>query len=389
MKFVKSFLMILCIGLLFSGCKKECDHQYQSQVAREVSCAQAGEEIFTCTLCQHSYTQPILPVLEHTYVPAEIEKDATCAEEGLQKYNCTVCGASKNEPVEKLPHTLANTTVTKEPNCTEEGECTGDCTVCGETQITEKIAANGIHIFSNTVVREATCTDPGEGVNACTLCQYTESCQYELKEHTYSDQKTLAKATCTKNGEKQLICADCGHSTKETIAATGHKWSGASCTKAGVCSVCGTVGKKTDHTYVTIENVKNSENFAGYRIKKCRTCSDEKKEYYTQAHVFDLEAIGAKIAEYAKSRGLQVIIEDVDEPDYKVSIMVHQANNKLYGYGPDRLVEMANSTIDWAYNTYAGSPAGIGAYTAHIDVYYSQNGALGTGFFGVYVDITS
>ena len=389
MKYVESFLIILCVGLLFSGCNKECDHQYHSQITREVSCTQAGEETFSCIHCQHTYTQPILPVLEHIYEPAGIERESTCAEEGLQKYNCTACGASKSEPIEKLPHILENVTVTKEPNCTEEGECSGDCTVCGEKQIIEKIATNGVHIFTNTVVREATCTDPGEGVNTCQLCQHSEACQYELKAHTYSEQKTLAKATCTKNGEKQLTCADCGHSIKETIAASGHKWSGATCTKAGVCSVCGTVGQKTNHSYVTIEDVKNSENFAGYRIKKCSTCSKQKKEYYTKAHVFDLEAIGAKIAEYAKSRGFQVVLEDVDEPDHKSSIMVHQANNKLYGYGPDRLVEMAKSSIDHAYNTYASSPAGIGFYTAHIEVYYGQNGAIGTGYFGVYIDITS
>lgn len=381
MKYVKCFCVIFCIGLLLIACKKECTHQYASQITRQASCVQEGEETFTCSLCQHSYTQAV-PVSPHSYEPAEIEKEATCTEEGIQTFSCTGCDATESKPIEKLPHTLENLTVLAEPNCTQEGQGQGDCTVCGALQITEKIPTNDTHVFANTVIREATCTDPGEGTNTCQLCQHSEPCQYELKAHTYNTQNVLTKTSCTKDGTVERICADCGHTAKETVAATGHSWSGATCKTAGVCTACGAKGSKAKHSYVTSENHKPSETFAGYRVKKCSACGKEISEYYTKSHTYDLDAIASKIASHAKSKGFKPVIKKLNEYSGKVAYGVWELDRLG---GPDKLISSAKKWITSTYKEMTEDGAPLGDRELYIYVYYVESGSIGGGYFGVYM----
>lgn len=381
MKYVKSFCVILFIGLLLSACKKECMHQYQSQITQQASCVQEGVETFTCSLCQHSYTQPI-PVSKHSYEPSKSEKEATCTQEGIQIFCCAVCDATESKPIEKLPHVLEEMTVLTEPNCTQEGQGLGDCTVCGALQVTEKIPTNDVHIFTNTVIREATCTDPGEGTNTCQLCQYSESCKYELKAHPFSTQNVLVKASCTKDGAVERICGDCGYTTKETVAATGHSWSGATCKSAGVCSVCGAKGSKAKHAYVVSEDQKPSGTFAGYRIKKCSTCEKKKSEYYTKSYTYDLDDIASKIASHAKSKGFKPVIKKLSNYSGKVAYGVSELDN---GGGPNMLIKSAKVWITDTYKEMTEDGASLGDRELYIYVYYTASGSVGGGYFGVYM----
>ena len=385
MKYLTHLLLVVSLCLLLVACNKECIHEYQAEITQIPSCAQKGIETFTCVHCQESYSQPI-PILEHTYTPSYVEKEPTCAEEGIQIYTCTDCGTTKSQPIEKLAHTLIDATVTKEPNCTEEGARCGTCAVCGTEQVVEKIATNGVHIFTNTVIREATCTDPGAGTNTCTLCQHSEPCTYELKEHTYGNEKILANATCTKSGTKQLSCTGCGHAVEKTIAARGHKWANATCTTPGVCSVCNATGKTADHKYTIISDQKRHETFASVRTLKCNSCNKEKTEYYTNRHVVDLDAINAAIGEYAKKLGYQVSLNNYTEVEYRYaeSVVILNLDDSI----ADQLIKNAQNSLDYSTNTYASWPGGLEARTAHIYAYYTESGALGGGYFGVYIDIT-
>lgn len=386
MKRLGNLVVIFSICMLLVACDKECTHQYQSEITREASCAQEGKETFVCTLCQHSYTQSI-PVLEHIYDSAVVEKEATCAEEGLQKQSCTVCGATKSETIEKLPHTLSDFKVIKEPNCTEQGEQTGKCTVCGTGGFVEKIPTNAAHKFVKSIVREATCTQKGEGANICSLCQHTESYKLELKEHTYSSATTVKKATCTSKGEKQRTCTKCGHIVKESIAAAGHKWERTSCSKPGVCMVCKVADTKAGHTYTVLSDKKGNDFFAGIREKECKLCGKEKTEYYTDAFVYDLEEIKKEIADYAKEKGFKVSLDTGEDVEAKYTENVFPL--RIGKMSQDKFIAKGKKCIDYVYDDYANTPAGISVYTAHIRVYYTMSGALGTGTFGVLVDVTS
>lgn len=385
MKYVKLFCVVLFVALLLIACNKECTHQYQSQITLQATCTEEGVETFTCANCQHSYTEPI-PILGHSYGPEEIERTATCAEEGIKSAHCTHCGATVNTPIEKKTHMLGTLTVSKEPNCTQEGLGYGDCIVCGAKQIAKTIPTNGVHVFVNTVIQEATCTEMGEGINTCQLCQYSEPCQYEIKDHTYSTPNVLVQVSCTKNGEVEHVCDDCGYSYKETVTAPGHNWSGATCQTAGVCSSCGAIGSKAAHNYVILEDRKASGTFASYRIKKCSTCELQKSEYYTASYVYDLNAIAAELAAYARQKGFTPAIEVFTDYDRKVAYGVWEL--ELPGCGPNQLLKGAKLTIDAIYSELTGNGADLGNRTMHIYVYYTQNGALGAGFFGVYLKTT-
>lgn len=385
MKFVKYILLIVSLCLLFTACKKECVHEYQSAITQAATCTQEGVETFTCVHCQQSYTQPI-PIIEHSYDAGKVENAATCTEEGVLKYTCTSCAATKTEPIEKLPHTIGNITVTKEPNCTEEGEKSGTCAVCGVVEITEKIPTNDVHIFTNTVIREATCTEKGEGVNTCTLCQHTESCQYELKEHSYGKEKVLQKATCTADGEKQYSCTQCGKIRKESIPATGHKWKGTSCTSAGVCTECNATGKKTDHKYTVVSDRPQSNFYAGERKKKCETCGDEKMEYYTKTCAFTLDEISQEIADYAEKLGFNTRIEEFDPDNNTYRDSRPAWDIDMYGKGTGIFVDGGKTGVDSMYELIEDGAAPTSAYTIVINTVYSKTGTMG-GYFIVYVEL--
>lgn len=283
----------------------------------------------TCQLCGETEGEP----LAHTW------QEATCT----MPKTCTVCSATEGEPAE---HNWKNA------DCTAPKTCTVCNTVEGE---------KSAHTW-----QEATCTAP----KTCSVCKTTEG---KVADHKWTG------ATCTKAG----VCSTCGKKGK----TAAHKWTGATCTKAGVCSVCNATGKKVDHKYKVISDEKRFENFAAKRVKKCETCSKEKVEYRTQKSVFDLDAINAEIAEYAKKRGFQVSIGTGKEEDYRFSESVLLLD--LTDRGQDYIIKGAKARVDMAYNDYASSPAGIGAYTLHIEAYYTESGSLGGGFLGVTLDITS
>lgn len=386
MRYLKSIWVVIGLCMLLAACKKECLHEYQSEITLAVSCTQAGEETFTCVHCEDSYKQTI-PALDHTYAPSDIEKEATCSEVGSQKYVCTDCGSVKTQTIEKLAHTLGEAYISKEPNCTDEGEYSATCTVCGESEIVEAIPTNNNHVFINTVIREATCIDPGEGVNTCSLCQYSEPCEYGLTSHSYGAAAIVKKATCTQKGKSTSTCTVCNQIKEETIAAKGHNWSGATCSTAGTCTECGAVGSKASHSYTIVSEENRSEGYASKRIQQCKHCGYEKTLYVVKNQTFDLEAIRRELLNYAKKRGFQISYEIKTGKSRNVVCSVLNPNIPILG--SEILISEAKDQIDDAYNHFAPTPAGIGAYTMHVYVTYSQSGSMGQGWFTVDIEVSS
>ena len=385
MKYSKIILISVIFCVLFTACKKQCEHNYQSEITVKASCKQAGVETLTCSLCKYSYTQPISP-LEHNYEISRIDRVATCTEEGIQILTCTNCDETKIETTKKVPHTLKNITIIKTANCTYAGQQKGDCTVCGQAQILVEIPTNNTHLLVNTVIKKATCNDPGEGINTCSLCQHSETCHYELTPHNYSRKKTLVNATCTKNGTMQLICTHCGHTTKETITSSGHQWTGVSCTKAAICSVCNTIGQKSDHKYIVLSDQKHSTFFAGKRVKKCEYCNKQVVEYHTERTVINLDEINAAVYDYATSRGLHAIIDTNKTVGY--TNMEYKYYDSVWGTNSQKeIIDAAKKCVDAAYRNYSTSPAGIGVYSLYFRAFYHTDGGLGSGYFGVVFDI--
>lgn len=379
-------LLVMALILLLVGCS--CEHEWLaatcaapktckicgetegemlSHIWQDITCAAPK----TCQLCGETEGE----ALPHTW------QEATCS----APKTCTVCSATEGEA---LPHTLGDMTVTKEPNCTEVGEGCGDCTVCGAKQVTAEIPTNDVHVFTKTVVREATCTDKGEGINKCKLCQYSEPSQLEKKAHAYGKEEIVKEPTCTQKGKKELVCKDCGYLENETIAAVGHKWEGATCTKAGTCSVCGAKGKKADHNYTVITDTEYSKHGVGELTKKCEDCGKKVTEYRTAKYTINLNTICSELAAYAKSKGFKTSIHEIKGYNhYKHSIAAYLLDLHAKG-GNKKIIADAKSSVDQAYNEYARTQAGIGAYTLHIYAYHTHAGE-GLDYFNVVFDVTS
>lgn len=65
-------------------------------------------------------------------------------------------------------------------------------------------------------------------VGCLTLTACGDDCDHEFGNWT-----TTKTATCTKNGQKERTCNECGHTEKETIKAPGHDYVGGICTECG------------------------------------------------------------------------------------------------------------------------------------------------------------
>lgn len=376
MKYLKSILPFILLCVLFSACKKECIHEYSSQITQAASCTQEGVETFTCKLCEHSYTAPVA-MTDHAYTQDLVEKEPTCSEEGIQKYVCTDCQASKTEPIEKLPHTFGESTLTKEPNCSEEGELSATCTVCNATEVVEAVAKNDVHVFTNQVVREATCSDTGEGINTCDLCDHSELCEYELKEHQYGQSKTTVKATCAKEGKKESTCTQCGHIRTEAIAVLAHTWGDASCNIKRTCTVCGQKDSKAvAHQYVTTENSSPKSGYTGKFTQQCEKCGFEKTIYKGNYYNFDLSSVKSSLVKYAQSKGLKVSAsgDDIQSP-YITRVKLSTA--ELGGRGPNYLVTLGKECIDKLYKELSDKSI---IHTVCITVYCTSSYSGGDDF---------
>ena len=148
---------------------------------------------------------------------------------------------------------------TIQATCNEPGQTVSSCPLCGE-EFTEELPALG-HSFT-----EAGCTM----AKTCVTCGLTEGeplghdyldgvcrrCGDALPEdlptdcnHQYRVTHQTAP-TCTQEGSIRYQCADCGSIYEQSVAATGHKYTEATCTAGPHCLTCGnTQGDALGHSY--------------------------------------------------------------------------------------------------------------------------------------------
>lgn len=108
-------------AIIFTGCsddggKSVCAHNYELSSSVEPTCAEAGENVYTCSKCGAGYSVSVPATDEHSYVIENTE--ATCSVPGLSEKKCSVCGKTEY-----------SYTVYKDHNYVD-----GVCTVCGDKQ---------------------------------------------------------------------------------------------------------------------------------------------------------------------------------------------------------------------------------------------------------------
>lgn len=164
--------------------------------------------------------------------------DTPSAADPIQTNPTTVTSGCAHEL--ELVHTTLST-------CTESGLTISVCTLCGE-QFSQEVPALG-HSFT-----DANCI----AAPLCTVCGYTSGsalghvyvdgvcrhCGDELPQDVPSDCQHdyvltyQTTPTCIAEGKMDYQCSKCDHTYTQSIAATGHRFSDATCTTPKSCIVC-------------------------------------------------------------------------------------------------------------------------------------------------------
>ena len=145
---------------------------------------------------------------------------ATCTEAGRTVSTCTLCGEEFTEEIPALGHSLTAASCTARPVCTLCGYASGSAL--------GHVYTDGVCIHCGDVLPQDVPTD----------CQH----DYVLSQQT--------APTCTGEGSMEYQCSKCGHTYSQTIGATGHRFSEATCTAPKTCIICAqTEGNALGHSY--------------------------------------------------------------------------------------------------------------------------------------------
>ena len=262
-----------------------------SAVKTEATCKEMGTTTYTATFAE-TWAEPQtkdvkdIPLADHSY------KDATCDKPST----CTVCGVTSGTAVGHLwTDTTYNWFETKEGwSCTAERVC--QRTQCG-VKTTATVPAE------LEITKQATCEEKGVAtytanfVSSWTEVQ-TKTVEIDALGHDYKVTKSVSP-NCESAGYKLYTCQnDSGHSYKEVIKATGHKYGDwvvvkdATCTTGEVrhrtCSACGgyeeKVGTQTRPHVISYEPGREATCLVeGYTaFETCYNC-----DYHTQSVVIE------------------------------------------------------------------------------------------------------
>ena len=146
------------------------EHTYSSEITKEPTCTEPGEETFTCDECAASYVDEVAP-LDHDYVET-VTKEASCTEEGEMSYTCSRCDDSYTDAIPAIGHRYSEEyTVDLDPTCTTDGKQSKHCLVCDSiTEITTVPATGHTESVSYEVSVPATMFAAGEEVMHCAVC---------------------------------------------------------------------------------------------------------------------------------------------------------------------------------------------------------------------------
>ncbi len=355
------------------------DHTYgEWTVTKTATCAAAGVEKTTCTVCNEEQLRTIdrLPHTEkaiaavdatcttdgstagidctvcgakvkevevikaygHDYVKDEtVSKDATCAADGLYKGTCSRCKDVKEEVLKALGHT-EETIKGTEPDCTLEGVSDGKkCTVCGEITLEQTtVPALGHDLVVDTAKSTAaTCTEKGKDFLACSRCGYTEEKDVAPLDHTWGEWEEITAPTCDAQGLKRRVCAACNTvEDQNTESLGGHEivtlaGYDATCTEPGKtngthCQKCNTIFEAQedipalghDIEGAEYELIKATTDREGSYAIYCKVCN-EAVDPTTIAMIDDssIKLSTAKCAYNGKKRTPSVSVKDVEGKD--------------------------------------------------------------------------
>ena len=198
--------------------KSALGHNYTSVVTAP-TCTTDGYTTHTCSRCNDTYVDTIVPALGHSTSTTIGHVDATCIEGEYYVKKCTVCqGVWRDYVTDPLGHEYD--AVVTDPTCTTDGYTTHTCSRCNDTYVDSKVDALG-HDY-NDVVTDPTCTTGGYTTHTCSRCNdtYVDS---EVDALGHDHQAVVTAPTCTTGGYTTHTCSRCDDSFVDTyVDALGH-----------------------------------------------------------------------------------------------------------------------------------------------------------------------
>lgn len=88
------------------GASLRADHTHDYQITEHIAltCTDFGRNVYTCSGCGASVTQPLRPLGgEHVWDGGTVVKQASCAGDGVLRYTCTRCGTARTETIPAPP----------------------------------------------------------------------------------------------------------------------------------------------------------------------------------------------------------------------------------------------------------------------------------------------
>ena len=254
------------------------NHQWdKGRVTKEPSCKEAGEILYTCSVCKGTKVEALAKTDNHQWGEWITTTKPTCSTKGKEVRECSKCSKTEERAIPTIPHTVVKE-ADKAATCTEDGYKGREyCSVCNTT-IKERtiIPATG-HDTTIKNQKDSTCTSKGySGDEVCKTCRKTIKTGHELPlaQHTLKKEEDVA-ATCTKDGhEGNTVCEVCKQviTTGKTIPKLGHDWSN----EDGKCTRC---GESHEHSYGEGKVVKGLTCTQDEEIDyTCSECGYVKKE---------------------------------------------------------------------------------------------------------------
>ncbi len=308
------------------------DHAWKYYDTIGASCKEGGYDRYICDHCQKEEKRNSTPLADHKWNAGQVTKGATCKEEGVKTYTCVVCSITKTEPI------------AKSTSHTYDGVCDSECNVCGGTrtvahQYADQWSKDGNshwHICTICLERVAQADHiPGPAATetedqVCTVCGYvlasaleptytsgdvdgndmvTDADAVYLLYYTFLPQVYPVSQDCDFDGDGQVTDADAVYLLYYTFLPDVypiHRWTGATCLDAPVCTKCGatkgaplghkwqeatcitpktcercalTEGEASGHRWVGQVTKEPTATAEGERTYTCKTC----RQSYTES----------------------------------------------------------------------------------------------------------
>ncbi len=121
--------------------------------------------------CGETETRSIPRTNAHSWGAWTVTKEATCAEAGEQTRTCSLCGKSETKVIDRLEHSWGEwiNDDGSEATCTTGGTQHRECANCGEIETRDLPGGFGHHIANPNLRGEGYCEYCGEFI--CNRCE--------------------------------------------------------------------------------------------------------------------------------------------------------------------------------------------------------------------------